>query len=65
VWRSTHAGAHAPVRRPVGRLSACRVDEPCLVGADESTTWARGFAARFIDCVFLAIVGGAVEEQTQ
>ena len=57
--------SHAPVRRPGGRLSACRVDEHGLVGADESTSWARGFAARFIDSVFLAIVGGAVEEQTQ
>jgi hypothetical protein len=36
-----------------------------LVGADEGTSWSLGLPPRFIDCVFLAIVGGTVGEQTQ
>jgi hypothetical protein len=31
----------------------------------EGTSWSPGLPARFIDSVFLAIVGGTAEEQTQ
>jgi hypothetical protein len=64
MWRRKQAAARRARSEAGGRLGAASMSHG-LVGAGEGTSWSPGLTARFIDSVFLAIVGGTAEEQTQ